>query len=103
MNQDNKIEEKDSSSGLSKQEQDVLRNLESEGVEISTDVTKVLESLTEEQRRVIVGALYAVEESSSFRGPLPPPEMLKGMKVFYLVLQKEFCQWLKNSKNTECI
>lgn len=78
MNQDNKIEEKDSSSGLSKQEQDVLRNLESEGVEISTDVTKVLESLTEEQRRVIVGALYAVEESSSFRGPLPPPEMLKG-------------------------
>ena len=59
MNQDNKIEEKDSSSGLSKQEQDVLRNLESEGVEISTDVTKVLESLTEEQRRVIVGALYA--------------------------------------------
>lgn len=66
MNQDNKIEEKDSSSGLSKQEQDVLRNLESEGVEISTDVTKVLESLTEEQRRVIVGALYAVEESLTF-------------------------------------
>ena len=78
MNQDNKIEEKNSSSELSKKEQDVLKDLESEGVEISTDVTKVLESLTDEQRKVIVGALYAVEESSSFRGPLPPPEMLKG-------------------------
>ena len=78
MEQDNKIEEKDSSSELSRQEQEVLKDLESEGVEISTDVTKVLESLTEEQRKVIVGALYAVEESASFRGPLPPPEMLKG-------------------------
>ena len=78
MNQDNKIGEKEASSDLSRQEQEVLKDLESEGVEISTDVTKVLESLTEEQRKVIIGALYAVEESSSFRGPLPPPEMLKG-------------------------
>lgn len=78
MTQNNKIEENDSSSELSRQEQDVLKDLESEGIEISTDVTKVLESLTDEQRKVIIGALYAVEESSSFRGPLPPPEMLKG-------------------------
>lgn len=78
MNQDNKIEEKNSLSELSKQKQNFLRDLESDGIEISKDVTKVLESLTDEQREVIVGALYAVEESSSFRGPLPPPEMLKG-------------------------
>ena len=78
MNQDNKIGEKEASSDLSRQEQEVLKDLESEGVKISTDVTKVLESSTEEQRKVIVGALYAAEESSSFRGPLPPPEMLKG-------------------------
>lgn len=45
MEQDNKIEEKDSSSELSRQEQEVLKDLESEGVEFSTDVTKVLESL----------------------------------------------------------
>ena len=57
MNQDNKIGEKEASSDLSRQEQEVLKDLESEGVEISTDVTKVLESLTEEQRKVIVGAL----------------------------------------------
>ena len=48
MNQDNKIGEKEASSDLSRQEQEVLKDLESEGVEISTDVTKVLESLTEE-------------------------------------------------------
>lgn len=78
MKQEDKMKEKKSSSELSQQEQAVLEDLKSEGVEISTDVTKVLESLSDDQRKVIVGALYAIEESSSFRGPLPPPEMLKG-------------------------
>lgn len=57
---------------------ELLKDLKDEGVEIPNDVTKVLESLPEEQRKVIVGAFCAIEESSSFRGPLPPPEMLKG-------------------------
>ena len=63
---------------LTQQEHTVLNNLKEEGIEISTnDVSEVLESLPEDKRRVIVGALYAVEASSSFRGPLPPPEILK--------------------------
>lgn len=73
---DNEIEEKDTSSKLSKEEQNALR--ESEGIEIPLEVIKVLESLTDEQRKVVVGELYAVKKSSSFQGPLPPPEMLKG-------------------------
>lgn len=63
---------------LEQHEKDVLEDLEDEGIEMPTNVTEVLDSLPEEQKHVIVRALYAVGKSSSFRGPLPPPEILKG-------------------------
>lgn len=78
MKHNNKIQETDSQSELEQQEQEILKDLENEGVEMPTDVTKVLESLPDDKRKVIIGALCAIEESSSFRGPLPPPEILKG-------------------------
>lgn len=63
---------------MEQEEKEVLGDLKEEGIEVPTNVTKVLESLPDDKRRVIVGALCAIEESSSFRGPLPPPELLKG-------------------------
>lgn len=78
MKQGAGTEEKESRSDMSRQKQDVLSELENEGVEIPTNVNKVLDSLPEEKRKVIVEAFCAIEESSSFRGPLPPPEILKG-------------------------
>ncbi|WP_446786960.1 DUF2335 domain-containing protein [Macellibacteroides fermentans] len=67
-----------SSHDLEKQELDVLKHLEEEGIDLPTNVTEVLESLPEDKRKVLVRALYAIESSSSFRGPLPPPEILNG-------------------------
>lgn len=66
---------------LETKEENVLMELKEEGVQIPINVTEVLESLPEEKRKVIVGALCAVEESSTFRGPLPPPDILKGYEV----------------------
>ena len=40
-------------------------------------LSKALESLPKEQRETVMRIFYAVEQSS-FQGPLPPPEMLKG-------------------------
>lgn len=56
----------------------VLRELKEEGVEFPSDINKVLDSLPEDSRRIIISTLCAIEESSSFKGPMPPPEMLKG-------------------------
>ena len=50
---------------LEQHEKDVLEDLEDEGIEMPTNVTEVLDSLPEEQKHVIVRALYAVGKSSS--------------------------------------
>lgn len=39
-----------------------------------TDINKVLESIDSQKREVIMEAMYAIEKSSSFSGPLPAPE-----------------------------
>lgn len=59
-------------------EKNLQAELKKEGVEVPYDVTEILSSLPEEKRHIIVGALCAIEKSSSFRGPLPPPEILAG-------------------------
>ena len=48
--------------------------------ELPTDVNKVLQTIEPEKRKVIMGAMYAIEERFSFSGPLPAPEDLKAYK-----------------------
>lgn len=78
MKQDSKCTANEQQAELAQQEKGLLSELKEEGVEMPTDVTEVLKSLPEDKRRVVIAALCAIEESSSFKGPLPPPEILEG-------------------------
>lgn len=64
---------------LERLEDDLQLNEEQVG-EFPTDVNKVLQSIEPEKRKVIISAMYAIEKTSSFSGPLPPPEDFKAYK-----------------------
>ncbi len=62
-----------------KNEEAVLTELAKDGIDIPVkDIDAILKSLPDEERQLIISTFYAIEESSSFRGPLPPPDVLKG-------------------------
>ena len=45
---------------------------------VPEEAAKVIESLPEKDRKIIFKTMCAIEQSSSFKGPLPPPEVLQG-------------------------
>ena len=55
-----------------------LKELEQEDIIVPEEITQIIDKLPKEEQHRIVRTIMAIERSSSFRGPLPPPDILEG-------------------------
>ena len=58
-------------------ENESVRECEKNNLDVPIDVSEIIDSLPEDKKSVIVKAICAIKQSS-FRGPIPPPEILVG-------------------------